>query len=280
MERGFIKKLFERLKKDRSSLNERLKSLKIEEGKGSERAWSIYDLGAKDKNDKEDEESYCGYFGEGRESFARILPFEDAKYSFDQLSKKTKELGRKSLALDVMGQGRIGFDLGAEKSVGWTYKDQPIENLEGREIREGDLFDEKVLEKHFEELDRLVDSEGYDLNAVFFRAAGGFYIYYYNLFALSLLYEKVFTKIYSRMKTGGRMYLSIPDYGSGDKGASYVEKLMGVLRGMGYWITTDNHGLYVLEKSADKTVLPSIKEIMRINPLVTEKTLEIKGDFK
>ena len=81
------------------------------------------------------------------------------------------------------------------------------------------------------------------------------------------------------MKTGGRMYLSIPDYEIVESGGDYVKKMMGVLRGKGYWITTDNYGLYVLEKSADKKELPTLRKIMQVDPLVSEKTFEKLSRF-
>jgi hypothetical protein len=269
MEKGLKRKLLAKLRLDKFFLYRNVQSLKeIEISK--EKNWGIYDYGAHDIP----KQGHSGYFGKGMESFAKIMTFQKAKDYFNFLSEKTKEIGRKSLALDVLGQGRIGFDLGAKKSVGWTYKDLPIENLEGREIWVGDLFDQDVLENHIKELDRLIDKEGYDLNAVFFRAVCGFFIYYSNLYALSKLYEKVFLKIYSRMKIGARMYLSMPNYGSEANDTNYVEKLMIVLKGMGYWITSDGDGNYVLEKSPDKLELPTLKKVMEIDPLVTEKTFE------
>lgn len=229
--------------------------------------WSAFDNGAFDENirvQKPDGKILRGrtdgYFSDtGLDSFTRLSTFEEAQNNFNLL----KEPGKKSICLDIMGQGRIGYDLGADTSIGWTYKQTNIENLPSRQLKYGDLFDKKTLDSHIKDLTKQIEA-GSDLNAVFWRAIGGLGLYYESEYALSYLYENLFKKIYALAKIGCKFYLSMR-YGSPKDGTDHIAKLMKKLKELGFDILEkeykDKGGNYILTKTSEKSTLPGLKTL-------------------
>lgn len=236
-----------KLRKGKSELETQTNELKETEDKTQlnleeTRGWTVYDSGAFGTH---------GYFKDTPlMSFQNLMSFEEVRAKIRSL----KEAGKKTMTLDVMGQGRVGHDLGADVSVGWTYKEHGEEKLEGRVIETGDLFDEKIVQGFIKNLKDRVD-DGLILTDVFLRSEGGLGIYLDNPYALAHIYENVFGPVYELAPEGTRFFL----------GMRYAHDtpraLMEALRNEGYDIRDDEHGYYLLTKSATKPTLPSLRTL-------------------
>ncbi len=158
-----------------------------------------------------------------------------------------------------MGQGRIGCDLGADLSIGWTYKRREnIELLPGRIIEEGNLLDKKERAGMFNALDVHIDKENYQLGAIFFRAVGGFNQYIKNTYALASLYDLVLRPLYERAPVGADFFLNI-DFA----GTHHPTNVMSDLSRRGYNIRGPRNRCFVLEKSQEHLILPSLRKMSR-----------------
>jgi len=227
--------------------------------------WSVFDNGAFNANLKipTGDGKFLrgrtdGYFSEvSPDSFSELETFEKCKEDFEAL----KVPDRKSICLDIMGQGRIGYDLGADISIGWTYKKTKIESLPGRELEYGDLFNSKILKSHIDGLKKKI-IDGGDLNEVFWRAVGGLGMYQDNTYALSYLYDNLFREVYKLANTGCKFYLSMR-YGSEKDDSGGMIFLMRKLKKLGFDILDkeeeDRGGTYILTKTSDKQDLPSLR---------------------
>ncbi len=216
---------------------------KLPSGEGKRTSfWDIFDKGA---------HGHEGYFSleNSPDSFGHLIPFESAKHRLQDL----RESGVRNVVLDIMGQGRVGVDLGADLSVCWTLNQMPNEVLPHREVERGDIFEKKDRDELFRKLDeRLQDHQ---LAAVFFRGVGGFGYYAQNTYALASLYKNILSPLYERAPVGALFYLNI------DFGSNLPQKAMHALSTQGFRILGPDHKCYVLEKTAEKEKLPSIAEL-------------------
>jgi hypothetical protein len=228
--------------------------------------WSYYDNGAFDT-----EQGNRGYFGKDR-SFSRLSTFEEAKESFHKLDRK----GKRSLCLDVMGQGRIGVDLGSDLSLGWTYKRLNWPYLSGREVDTGDLFKKLSLEKLFTKLERRIADEGYNLNAVFFRGVLGFRMYSDNAYAVSYLYENVLRRLYKLANVGCKFYLCLELDENSWFEPSNPLPLMDLLRSLGFEISSSGNSDHILTKTKGLEELPSLRQINKNGDILIERLKRIK----
>lgn len=254
MEKSDWRKLFERGKKRLE--NNPVSSPFHEEGVYQEdgivveggNEWHIYDNSAFGQE---------GYFDRRLDSFVHIVSFEKAKANLKELQKQHE--GMKVVILDIMGQGGIGNDLGADIAIGWTYKDhKELEREPNRIIAEGDLFDRTVQKEHINNLKRLLEEQNAFLGAVFFRSVGGYGLEKENLYANALLYERYFRKLYRLAPIGAHFYLNI------NMGNSYGAQLERYLKENGYELLTNHDRTLfcsVLVKTEGKPELPSLEAL-------------------
>lgn len=209
-----------------------------------EGGWTIFDSGAYGKD---------GYYENNRDgqTFEQLLPLAEVKADIAQ----REAVGQKVMVLDVMGQGRIGVDLGATKSVGWTYQKQRLARLKGRSVEFGDLLKQSVVDKHIKKLAK--DMKRNLLTDVYFRPAGGAGVYAWNTYASTLLYENLFRPLYNVAPVGTRFHLGMTWAASASHG------LLQALKSEGYDLREAKIPLYLLTKTGEKSELPLLRTLAK-----------------
>jgi hypothetical protein len=176
----------------------------IEHGTSPTTTWSYY-AGSDD------------YFGEGISdtSFARLTTPETIQESIIERQKR----GKKSVVLDVFGQGCIGFDSGADVVLASTYRD-PNDTFhrggtpEGRGRKDGveyllgDGFTHENMSKLKERLDALI-ADNHELDTIFFRPIAGLDSYVHLPEARRFLFNTMLRGLYERLAPGGRILIEL-----------------------------------------------------------------------
>lgn len=195
-----------------------------------------------------------GYFSQGSDSFGTIVSFEEAQKNLAGL--KAAHNNAPVVVLDIMGQGVVGRDLGADIPMGWTLFDHELgAETGGIEMMYGDLFDRTIACEHMQALESLLQARGAILGAVFFRAIAGYISKKDNIYANAFLYERYLRPLYERVPVGALLYLNI------NFPTSYGEQLITILEQEGFRISRSPEGMatrrcVVLEKTTEKLVLP------------------------